>query len=361
MDHTVGESEVAAGIDPRAGRTAGAEAAGHVDDDPSRSGEASTPTGATSRDGRFAPSPTGVLHVGNLRTALAAWLFARSAGARFIVRIEDLDPDRSRPELALAQLADLAAIGIDWDEEPVRQSERHDLYRRTLALLAEGDRTYPCFCTRAEIRGAASAPHGESVPRRGTDLQAFGPDGAYPGTCSRIAPSSARRRVEAGELHCVRVRAREEVIAFRDRLLGRVEAAVDDFVVCRKDAVAAYNLAVVVDDAAQRVGEVVRGADLASSTPRQLLVARLLGVAPPAYAHVGLVVGADGTRLAKRHGSVTLAQLAAAGRPAGEVRARLARSLGIEVEHGERPSMDDLVTRFDPACVPVEPVVFDLA
>ena len=200
-------------------------------------------------DGRFAPSPTGPLHLGSLRTALAAWLFARSQSARFLVRIEDLDAQRARSEYELQQLADLRALGIEWDLPVVRQSKRTSLYDHALEELQHQGRLYPCFCTRAEIREAASAPHGES------------PEGAYPRTCTRLTKEEQSRRIAEGRRYALRVRADAERIEFDDRLLGRVGTIVDDFVVRRADGVPAYQLAVVVDDAEQGIGEVVRGAD----------------------------------------------------------------------------------------------------
>ena len=264
-------------------------------------------------DGRFAPSPTGTLHVGNLRTALLAWLFARSQGARFLVRMEDLDPGRVRMDAAAEQLEDLAAIGLDWDGEVLWQSARSEAYEAAIAQLRAAGRIYECFCTRAEIRAAASAPHGPL------------PEGAYPGTCLRLTDGERRRKRAGGRPPALRVRAEAERIGFEDRLLGRVEAVVDDFVVRRNDGAAAYNLAVMVDDAAQGIGEVVRGADLVDSTPRQLLVARLLGLPEPSWAHVPLVLGRDGARLAKRHGSVTLREVDAA-----DAVRWMARTLGFE-------------------------------
>ena len=206
-------------------------------------------------DGRFAPSPTGTLHVGNLRTALLAWLFARSQGARFLVRMEDLDPGRVRSESASEQLADLRAIGLDWDGEVLFQSARHEAYDAAIERLRADGRVYECFCTRAEIRAAASAPHGPL------------PEGAYPGTCLRLTDGERRRKRAGGRPPALRLRADAARIGFEDRLLGRYEAVVDDFVVRRNDGAAAYNLAVMVDDAAQGIGEVVRGADLLDSTP----------------------------------------------------------------------------------------------
>ena len=299
-------------------------------------------TGVSGSDGRFAPSPTGPLHLGNLRTALLAWLFARSAGARFLVRVEDLDRSRVRPGIEEEQLADLSALGLDWDGPVVRQSERMELYEEAIARLDDRDLLYPCYCTRAEIRAAASAPHGISTADR------------YPGTCRELTAAQRAEREAAGRPPALRVRSGDVQIIFEDRLLGRLEDIVDDFVVRRNDGTPAYQLAVVVDDAAEGIGEVVRGADLVDSTPRQILLARLLGLPEPGYAHVPLVLGPDGQRLAKRHGAVTLSD-----RDEGpeSVRAWMARSLGLAVA-GEKPALDDLLARFDPARLPRGPTVW---
>ena len=301
-----------------------------------------SPANAT---GRYAPSPTGTLHLGNLRTALLAWLFARSQGARFLLRIDDLDRGRVRPGIAEQQLADLAALGLDWDGPVVRQSQRMEHYADAIDRLEADGALYPCFCTRAEIRHAASAPHGAH------------PDGSYPGTCRELTRAERAEREAAGRPPALRLRAGTARVAFTDRLLGRCEGVVDDLVVRRNDGVAAYNLAVVVDDTAAGVSEVVRGADLAETTPRQLYVAARLGMPAPAYAHVPLVLGADGTRLAKRHGAVTLADRVAAGESPVTVRAALARSVGL-AGAGELPALDDLLGRFDPSALPTEPTVF---
>jgi glutamyl-tRNA synthetase len=297
--------------------------------------------GLSASDGRFAPSPTGPLHLGSLRTALLAWLFARGAGARFVVRVEDLDPQRSRPAYEARQLADLEALGIDWDGPVMRQSHRLERYADALATLERAGRLYPCFCTRAEIREAASAPHGP------------GP-GGYPGTCLALSDAERARRIAAEDRYALRLRADGERITFSDRLLGERSMVVDDFVVRRADGVAAYQLAVAVDDAAQGIGEVVRGADLADSTPRQILLARLLGLPVPRYAHVPLVLGADGARLAKRHGGVTLADR---GEPVGATLALLAHSLGLARGRERVGAAGDLLDEFDPARLPSEPAV----
>ena len=290
--------------------------------------------------GRYAPSPTGALHLGNLRTALLAWLFARHAGSEFLLRVEDLDTGRVRPGHEAGQLADLAALGLDWDGEVVRQSERTGLY----AAAAQRLDAYPCFCTRAEIRQAASAPHGAL------------PEGAYPGTCRELTRAERAAREASGRPPALRLRAGAATVAFTDRLLGSYAAVVDDLVVRRNDGIPAYNLAVVVDDTAAGVGEVVRGADLVETTPRQLHVAARLGLPAPSYAHVPLVLGADGARLAKRHGAVTLADRVAAGESPADVRAALARSVRL-ASAGETPPLDELLRRFDPSALPTEATV----
>src|SRR5450830_758371 len=231
--------------------------------------------------GRFAPSPSGELHVGNLRTAMLAWLFARSTGRRFLMRVEDLDRARSGAEAE--QLRDLAAVGITWDGGVVRQTEREHLYAAAIDRLSAAGLTYECFCTRREIQDAPSAPHA--------------PQGAYPGTCRNLdaAERAARRAVRPAAL---RLRAAVTEGTVQDLLAGSFTGTVDDFVLRRTDGVTAYNLAVVVDDADQGIDQVVRGDDLLPSTPRQAYLAGLLHIPIPEYAHVHLVLNADGARLA---------------------------------------------------------------
>lgn len=296
--------------------------------------------------GRFAPSPTSDLHLGNLRTALAAWLFARSTGREFLVRVEDLDQQRvtAAPGVAERQLADLAALGLDHDGEVVRQSERGQLYATALEGLREV--TYECFCSRREIAEAAQAPHGDGHR-------------PYPGTCRDLtdAERAARRRERPAAL---RVRADEAVVTVHDVLHGHVSGVVDDFVVRRGDGTVAYNLAVVVDDAAQGIDQVVRGDDLLSSAPRQAWLADALGVPRiETYAHVPLAVNRAGVRLAKRDGAVTLADLERGGAGVKEVLTLLAVSLGVAAP-GERVNAADLVPRFDPDLVPRSPWVVDV-
>jgi glutamyl-tRNA synthetase len=292
-------------------------------------------------NGRFAPSPTGRLHLGNLRTALLAWLFARREGSTFLVRMEDLDRTTSSRAHEATQLHDLAALGLDWDPPVVRQSERFDLYRLAIAQLTDAGLTYPCYCTRREIREASAAPHGD------------GADGRYPGTCRELTTTQRAAREAEGRPPAIRLRTDAPVVEFTDRLHGPIRGVVDDVVLARNDGVPAYNLAVVVDDAHQGVEEVVRGDDLLTSTPRQIHLARLLDLPVPRYAHVPLVLGADGARLAKRHGAVTLADVGVEA-----ARVRIAESLGLCTEE-ERAAGDvttsALLSRFDPDRLPREP------
>jgi len=292
--------------------------------------------------GRFAPSPTGPLHLGNLRTALLSWLQVRSMGGEWLVRMEDLDRVTSSPEHEAQQFAALEALGMRPDQPVVRQSERFHLYREAIDALAKQGRVYECFCTRREIREAAQAPHGEL------------PDGAYPGTCRQL---SAGRRTELrreGRAPALRLRTDGERMVVLDLVAGRFEGGVDDVVLQRADGVPAYNLAVVVDDAAQGVTHVLRADDLLSSTPRQRVLQQLLGLPEPTYAHVPLVMASDGTRLAKRHGAVTLADLADRGVGPDEVLSRLANSLGLS-EAGEVVTAEALVPRFRIDRVPTRP------
>jgi glutamyl-tRNA synthetase len=288
------------------------------------------------------------LHVGNLRTALLAWLFARSVSARFLVRVEDLDRSRVRPGVEEIQLRDLRAIGLDWDGPVVRQSERMKLYEEAIAGLDDEGLLYPCYCTRAEIRASVSAPHGISAADR------------YPGTCRELTAKERAGREASGRPPALRVRADNARVSFEDRLLGPYEAEVDDFVVRRNDGAPAYQLAVVVDDAMQDIDEVVRGADLLDSTPRQIHLHRVLGLPSPGYAHVPLVLGPDGRRLAKRHGAVTLADREALGESPREVLAWMARSLGLAAA-GDSAAPADLLARFDPARLPLDPTVWSPA
>jgi glutamyl-tRNA synthetase len=287
--------------------------------------------------GRFAPSPTGDLHLGNLRTAALAWLSARSQGLEFIVRMEDLDRHQSSRDHELGQLRDLAAIGVDWDGPVVRQSERFDLYEQAITELSDRGLVYECYCTRREIQqeiaAASQAPHG--------------PPGSYPGTCRDLTAGQRARRRAEGRPPALRLRSDGRTIEFVDRVVGPVRGVVDDVVLRRNDGVPAYNLAVVVDDADQEVTEVVRGDDLVSSTPRQIRLQELLGLPRPQYAHVPLVVDAAGERLAKRAGmAVTLHDLGANGVNIAETIRWISASVGTETT-----TLRELASRFDIATV----------
>ncbi len=303
---------------------------------------------SSSGTGRFAPSPTGDLHLGNLRTALLAWLFARSTGRRFLIRIEDLDRVRARS--AARQLADLAAIGLTWDGEPVYQSQRYDRYDAALAALAARGLTYECYCTRREIAEAASAPQNDSGRE--------GPPNAYPGTCRDLTERERARRRSDGRPPAIRLRAGAASYTIGDVLAGEITGAVDDLVLRRGDGTPAYNLAVVVDDAAQGIDQVVRGDDLLSSAPRQAYLGQLLGLPHPSYAHVPLALGPTGQRLAKRDGAVTLADLVTHGWTPQHVLALIASSLGL-AEPGDGVTPEGLLERFDPTMLPRTPWVID--
>ncbi|WP_307817270.1 tRNA glutamyl-Q(34) synthetase GluQRS [Nocardia acididurans] len=296
---------------------------------------ATPPTGY----GRFAPSPSGDFHLGNLRTALLAWLFARSTGRGFLMRIEDLD--RVKAGAAERQLDDLAAIGLDWDPPVVKQSERLPHYEQATDRLTTAGLTYECFCTRKEIQQAATAPHG--------------PMGAYPGTCRDLTDAERAQRRAAGRPAALRLRAAVTDFEITDELHGRYRGAVDDLVLRRGDGTPAYNLAVVVDDADQGVDQVVRGDDLLSSTPRQAYLATLLGLPVPQYAHVPLVLNTSGQRLAKRDGAVTLRDRLALGETPEYVLGLLTTSLGL-------PEVTDpaqLTGHFHPENLPREPWTLD--
>lgn len=290
---------------------------------------------------RFAPSPTSELHLGNLRTALGAWLLARSTGRQFRLRVEDLDTQRvtAAGDVAQRQLADLAALGIDFDGEVVWQSARLPSYLEALARLD----TYPCFCTRREIAEAASAPHSDGYR-------------PYPGTCRELQPAKLAE-LAATRAPALRVRSGQAVSTINDLWAGEVSAVVDDFVVVRNDGVPAYNLAVVVDDIEMSIDQICRGDDLLSSAPRQAWLTEQLGGVRAEYAHLPLVVNQAGQRLAKRDRSVTLAELEADGMTTTQVRAKLAESLGIPAAvAGLSPT--ELVEHFNPADVPRQAWIF---
>ncbi len=280
--------------------------------------------------GRYAPSPSGDLHVGNLRTAVLAWLFARSTGRDFVLRVDDLD--RAREGAAERQLADLKALGLDWDGTALWQSTRTDAHHEAVRALITDGRTFECFCTRREILEAPTAPHH--------------PPGSYPGTCRDL--SAAERDARRGERPAaIRLRSEVDQWTVHDLLHGAFTGPVDDLVLQRGDGVAAYNLTVVLDDAYQGVDQVVRGDDLLPSTPRQAYLATLLDLAMPQYAHVPLALNVGGARLAKRDGAVTLAELSERGI---DVVALIGTSLGYT---GATPQ--EWLDEFDPARLPRDP------
>ena len=311
--------------------------------------------------GRYAPSPSGDLHLGNLRTAILAWAMARRGGKPFYVRVEDLD--RVRPGAAERQLADLQAMGLDWDVSPgsaaestegkeagvLYQSTRPAAYERAVQRLREAGLVYECYCTRREIQEASSAPHGAP--------------GAYPGTCRGLSEAQREER-RAQRPPALRLRAERTSYTVHDDFYGPYTGLVDDFVLVRNDGTYAYNLASVVDDAFVGVEQIVRGDDLLPSAPRQAYLAGLLGLPQPRYAHVPLALNEEGKRLAKRDGAVTLPQLQEAGVTIPEVLGWIAASIPVLDDSGRPhearvpvPDASVILERFDPALMSREPWV----
>ncbi|MFL6260319.1 MAG: tRNA glutamyl-Q(34) synthetase GluQRS [Thermoanaerobaculia bacterium] len=296
--------------------------------------------------GRYAPSPTGMIHAGNARTALAAWLSARSRGGAFVWRLEDLDPPRVVPGMAEAQMADLAWLGLDWDEgpdiggpfAPYAQSQRSAVYEEALRRLAAAGRLFPCRLSRKDLQAMASAPHGaEEAP--------------YPASLRpwELAPGWFDELAAGSQDAAVRFRVDERPVSFVDRVQGaiaeRVDLAVGDFVLKRRDGLWAYQLAVVADDLAMEIGDVVRGADLLASTARQIQLIEALHGTSPAYAHVPLMVNARGEKLSKRDQGLTLRSLREAGVAPEAVAGYLAFSLGL-LDRPEPCRPADLVSAF---------------
>lgn len=284
--------------------------------------------------GRLAPSPTGGLHQGNARTFLIAWLLARRNQGKIVFRMEDLDASRARADAALTALADLRSLGLDWDEgpdlggpdAPYTQSERTAVYQSALQLLIEKNLVYPCTCTRSDIARAASAPHAEDMPAQ------------YPGLCAHHHSSKGLDYEQSGLGFAWRFRTEGQSVQWFDHVRGPQTHHLDkiggDFIVARSGMIFSYQLAVVVDDAAMGVTQVVRGHDLVESTPRQLLIQEALNLPRPEYWHVGLVVGPDGKRLAKRDDSVKLSVLRGQGR---DITQALLESLGWGEIHASDP------------------------
>ena len=308
--------------------------------------------------GRLAPSPTGALHLGNARTFMIAWLSVRSRSGTLLLRMEDLDHPKNKPGAADAALADLRWLGLDWDEgpdiggpyAPYTQTQRRIHYVRALETLRARGLAYPCVCSRRDVECGQSAPHTE--------------DGLfYAGLCrDRFADYEAARRVlPSDRLPAWRFRVPQgEIVRFEDGFCGlceqEVSAVSGDFVLARDPDGAGYMLAVVVDDAAMGVTEVVRGDDLLPATPRQLLLYRALDLTPPVFIHVPLVVSEEGRRLAKRHGDTRISALRAAGITPEEVIGLLAWWCGWAA-WGERLTLRDLLPRFDLATLRREPAM----
>lgn len=311
--------------------------------------------------GRYAPSPSGDLHLGNLRTAILAWAMARRGGKPFYMRVEDLD--RVRPGAAERQLSDLQAMGLDWDVSPgsaaestegkeagvLYQSTRLAAYERAVQRLREAGLVYECYCTRREIQEASSAPHGAP--------------GAYPGTCRGLSEAQREER-RAQRPPALRLRAERTSYTVHDDFYGLYTGLVDDFVLVRNDGTYAYNLTSVVDDAFVGVEQIVRGDDLLPSAPRQAYLAGLLGLPQPRYAHVPLALNEEGKRLAKRDGAVTLPQLQEAGVTIPEVLGWIAASIPVLDNSGRPhearvpvPDASVILERFDPALMSREPWV----
>lgn len=294
--------------------------------------------------GRLAPSPTGAQHVGNARTYLIAWLAARRAGGRIALRIEDIDSPRIKAGAAEQALDDLRWLGLDWDGDPMVQTQRLTHYENVLADFRQRELVYPCTCTRSDIAVAASAPHQEHE----------GP--AYPGTC---AGRSADDADKLDRPYSWRFRVTESP-SFVDGYRGKTQIDIrqigGDFVVWKSAGTPAYQLAVVVDDIAQGVTEVIRGDDLLASTPRQILLYRALGQTPPRFTHVPLVLGPDGRRLAKRHGDTRLSSLRSAGVKAESLLGLLSWSCGW-LPKPEPVGIASLIARYRLDSIPKDPFV----
>ncbi|WP_276357990.1 tRNA glutamyl-Q(34) synthetase GluQRS [Cohnella caldifontis] len=300
--------------------------------------------------GRFAPTPSGLLHVGNAGTALLAWLQVRSRGGEIAMRIEDLDAPRCKPEWAVRAMEDLRWLGLDWDEGPdiggprgpYEQSRRGTLYDAALGVLERQGYLYPCYCSRADLLSLAGAPHG---------LASEG--AAYPGTCRGLSEAERFERA-AAKTPSQRFAMPDKPVAFADGIAGEVvypAGAGGDFVVKRADGIIGYQLAVTVDDGEMGITHVLRGWDLLDSTPRQLLLAEALGYPPPKYSHAPLMLGPDGNRLAKRHGDIAVSALRESGiRPEGLI-GLLAWLYGLS-DRPEPASASELIPLFREELIP---------
>lgn len=298
---------------------------------------------------RYAPSPTGHLHLGNFATATLAYLQARQLNGTFLLRIEDVDTQRSRPEYTSDILQDLEWLGIEWDEEPVYQSQRSELYDNALEILLQKGMTYPCFCSRNDLKALASAPHG---------ISSEGPD--YPGFCRDLSP--AERESHASERDpAIRFKLPHKSYSFTDLIRGECAFPPGwggDFVVRRSDGMWAYQLACTVDDLDMGITHVLRGADLIDSTPRQLALIEALGGTAPQYAHTPLWMGTDGHRLSKRHGDVSLQDYRESGKSPEELLGWMTFYSGLK-ESKTPVSMNELLDSFDLSKVSKEDITVD--
>ena len=306
--------------------------------------------------GRLAPSPTGYIHLGNAWAFLLAWLAARSQGGQVLLRLEDIDPQRSRPDYAAAILEDLRWLGLDWDYGPDTggpggpyvQSLRSEIYDTALTQLEQSGLTYPCFCTRKELRQLAAAPHVDDT------------GAPYPGTCRHLNEEQVQAMLQSGRKACVRLRCPQTPIRFDDAVMGPQSFLLSrcggDFALRRSDGVVAYQLAVAVDDALMGVTQVVRGRDLLSSTPRQMYLYRLFGASPPQYIHVPLLLARDGRRLSKREHDLDLGALRARGFSGEEIVGRVAYLAGL-LPHPRPARPRDLLPLFSWEKVPKENLV----
>ena len=299
--------------------------------------------------GRLAPSPTGLLHLGHARTFLLAFWHVRARAGRLLMRMEDLDGPRSEMRFADAALADLEWLGLEWDGEPFVQSSQLLRLNAAVAALIEAGKAYPCVCSRGDIRSAQSAPHTDS------------PEPRYPGTCRGRYASFAEAERVSGRAAGARLLVPEGSITIEDGVAGSstwdVARDVGDFLIAKRDKAPAYQLAVVVDDHAQGVNEVLRGADLLASAARQWHVQNALALPHPAWFHVPLVTDESGRRLAKREADLSLAELRAAGTDPRAIVAWAGRSAGIDV--GDRVTATEVTPRFELAALPKEPVLLE--
>lgn len=313
----------------------------------------STPTSAVR--GRFAPSPSGEMHIGNALAALLSWLQVRQLGGAYVLRMEDIDTGRCRESYAVQLVQDLRWLGLDWDEGPgisgpygpYVQSERLGLYAQALERLDAAGRLYPCYCSRHDILAAAAAPHG---------LSSEGP--SYPGTCRRLSPAQRQERALQKQ-PSLRFAVTDRRLSWHDGIAGLQTAPASeggDFIVRRADGIYSYQLAVVVDDALMGITDVLRGRDLLDSTPRQLQLYEALGWEAPSFAHLPLLMNEDGRRLAKRHGGITLAELRSKGIPPQQITGWLAWVAGL-LDRPEALSARELIGSYRAGDIAADQIV----